>query len=143
MTTLQQSTIYNQLSVAGMKSILSTHLANAYVIPESIQPELKEYKLVYWSAAFLYSQIHIDFEGKITGVYYIERSGILYTVTMQNCILPDLYKVAREEPDRQIRISFRQARDHWQLPAACIIKLPAKFKSNCKPLRYSNDLDSH
>ena len=94
---------------------LETHFA----IPSDLHHELEEYKLVYWKADYLYKMIH---------GHEIECNDINYQVYMINCDLIQLYDIATNEPNRQIRVSFRRARKHWNLPAYAIIKLPAPRK---------------
>ncbi len=122
---------------ANQRESLNTSLKLDFSIPSPLHAELKEYKLVYWSASFLYQKIKICLDSEN---YCIERSDTQYQTSLINCSIEDLYKIARTEPDRQIRISFRQAREHWNLSAFCIIKLPAEFKGGCKPLRYCSSL---
>lgn len=98
---------------------LNKELKCNFAINSGLIPELEEYKLVYWKASYLY---------KMLKGYEIEHNDIKYRVTMINCDLVKLYDIALNEPDRQIRISFRRARKHWNLPACAIIKLPAPRK---------------
>lgn len=98
---------------------LNKELKCNFAINFDLLPELEEYKLVYWSASHLY---------KMLKGYEIEHNNIKYQLTMINCDLIQLYDIAINEPDRQIRVSFRRARKHWNLPACAIIKLPAPRK---------------
>jgi hypothetical protein len=112
----------NELSYKDIHALLKTSINYQFAVSNHLIPELEEYKLIYWTAAHLYKMIRICQESK---KYYIDRSDTLYSVTMQNCSIESLYGIARDEPDRQIRISFRRARKHWNLDPVAIIKLPA------------------
>lgn len=101
---------------AIIQSDLSRELKSHFAVHTSLIPELEEYRLVYWSASYLYQRIINN---------QLECKGIKYQITMLNCNLIQLYELAINEPDRQIRVSFRRARKHWNLPAYAIIKLPA------------------
>lgn len=100
-------------------TLLSYHLKFKFAIPDYLIPELEEYKLVYWKASYLYKMLKTN---------QIDHNDIKYQVTMINCDSVKLYDLALNEPDRQIRISLRRARKHWNLPACAIIKLPAPRK---------------
>lgn len=111
-----------------LKFDLTLNNARNFAIPACLITELEEYKLVYWRAAHLYKRLILNLEEKTNFEYFIARQGILYSVTMINCSIDTLYDIARNDPDRQIKISFRRARKHWNLPAYAIIKLPAPRK---------------
>jgi len=111
-----------------VKQELSTNLKTNFAIPCELIPELEEYRLVYWSAAHLYKRLMFNLEEKTGFNYYLDRQDIMYNVIMQNCSIDQIYAIARNEPDYQVRISFRRARKHWNLPAVAIIKLPAPRK---------------
>lgn len=114
---------------AIIQSDLSRELKSHFAVHTSLIPELEEYRLVYWSAAHLYKRLMFNLEEK-TGInYYIDRQDIMYSVNMINCSIDQIYDFAINEPDYQIRISFRRARKHWNLPAYAIIKLPAERKT--------------
>jgi len=112
-----------------VKQELDKNLKTHFAIPCELIPELAEYRLVYWSAAYLYKRLMFNLEEDTGFNWYIDRQDILYDVTMQNCTIGQLYEIATNDPDRQIRISFRRARKHWNLPATAIIKLPAERKT--------------
>lgn len=102
-----------------IQSDLSHELKSHFAIHHSFLPELEEYRLVYWKASHLYRMIQNN---------RIECKDIKYQVTMINCSLVSIYDLAMNEPDRQIRISFRRARKHWNLSPYALIKLPALLK---------------
>lgn len=103
-------------SYAIIQSDLSRELKNHFAIPADLIPELDEYRLVYWSASHLYKRLKDN---------QLESNDIKYQITMLNCSLISIYDLALNEPDSQIRISFRRARKHWNLLPYAIIKLPA------------------
>lgn len=105
--------------------LLSRQINYSFAIPDSLLPEFEEYKLIYWSARELYKRLMLNLEEAKNYDYYIDRQDTLYTVHMINCDINSLYDIAINEPDRQIRISFRRARKHWNLDPVAIIKLPA------------------
>jgi len=107
---------------------LSYHLKLCFSIPAELTPELEEYRLVYWSAAHLYKRLVTDLDMSSDNAFYISRQDTMYSVTMINCSIEQIYEFAINEPDYQIRISFRRARKHWNLPAVAVIKLPAPRK---------------
>lgn len=107
---------------------LKLKLNSSFAIPSELISELEEYRLVYWNASHLYKRLMLNLEEKTNYDYYIDKQDILYHVTMINCSIDQIYDIALNEPDRQIRISFRRARKHWNLPAYAIIKLPAPRK---------------
>ncbi len=113
------------LNYLNLSKILNTHLKSSFAIPTDLIPELEEYKLIYWSARELYKRLMFNLEDSKNYDYYIDRADTLYAVHMINCDIDTLYAIARQEPDRQIRISFRKARKHWGLNPVAIIKLPA------------------
>lgn len=113
----------------ALKLNLTSNIKNQFAIPSDLIPELEEYRLVYWSAAHLYKRLMFNLEEKTGFNYYIDRQDIMYAVTMLNCSIDQIYDFAINEPDYQIRISFRRARKHWNLPAVAIIKLPAPRKA--------------
>jgi len=123
----------------SLKLSLDLNLNTQFAIPYSLIPELEEYKLIYWNASHLYKMLQICQESK---KYCINRSDTLYSVIMQNCSIESLYAIARQEPDRQIRISFRKARKHWNLNPIAIIKLPAS-RSKIIELRNSEGNYNH
>lgn len=110
---------------AIIQSDLSRELKSHFAVHTSLIPELEEYRLVYWSASHLYKCLMINLEESRNFDYYIDRQNTLYSVVMQNCSIDSLYEIAVTDPDRQIRISFRRARKHWNLEPVAIIKLPA------------------
>lgn len=107
------------------RSNLKLKIQTQFAIPADLIPELEDYRLVYWSASHLYKRIMFNLEEKTGYEYYIDRQDILYQVTMINCSIDQIREIALSDPDRQIRVSFRRARKHWDLPACAIIKLPA------------------
>jgi hypothetical protein len=109
-------------------TLLSYHLKFDFTVPNSLTHELEEYRLVYWSAAYLYKRLMLNLEEKTGFNWYIDRQDIMYQVIMQNCSIDQIHDFAINEPDYQIRISFRRARKHWNLPATAIIKMPAPRK---------------
>lgn len=125
-----------------IKNELSRNINNQFAVPNELIPELAEYKLVYWSVSHLYKSLKLDLDNKINSDYYIDRQDTLYAVTMINCSILHLYDLAINEPDYQIRISFRRARKHWNLPAYAIIKLPAP-KGGLSQLRNSKGNYNH
>lgn len=108
---------------------LSRELKTKYAIHQTLISELEEYKLIYWSASHLYKRLMLNLEEKTNYDYYIDKQDTLYHVTMLNCSIDQIYDIALNEPDFQIRVSFRRARKHWNLPAYAIIKLPAPRNS--------------
>lgn len=111
------------------KTDLRLKLQTHFAIPAELQHELEEYKLIYWSARELYKRLILSLDGQHNYDYYINRQDTLYAVTMINCSIDQIYDFAMNGPDYQIRISFRRARKHWDLPAVAIIKLPAERKA--------------
>ena len=107
---------------------LSLKLRTHFAIPSTLIHELEEYRLVYWSAAHLYKRLMINLEEKTNFNYYLDRQDIMYQVIMQKCSIDQIHDFAINEPDYQVRISFRRARKHWNLPATAIIKMPAPRK---------------
>jgi len=118
----------SELNYLALTKLLNTHIKTSFAIPADLIPELEEYRLVYWSAAHLYKRLMFNLEEKTGFNWYIDRQDIMYDVTMINCSIDQIYDIAINEPDYQIRISFRRARKHWNLPAVAIIKLPAPRK---------------
>lgn len=118
-----------KLNYPDLSEILNTHIKTSFAIPAELIPELEEYRLVYWSAAHLYKRLMINLEEKTGFNYYIDRQDIMYEVNLINCSIDQIYDFAINDPDYQIRISFRRARKHWNLPATAIIKLPAERKT--------------
>lgn len=114
---------------AATKLLLSKEIKHSFVIPNDLHPELEEYKLIYWSARELYKRLMLNLDEQHNYDYYISRQDTLYNVTMINCSIDQIYDFAINDPDYQIRISFRRARKHWNLPAYAIIKLPAERKT--------------
>lgn len=104
---------------AIIQSGLNHQLKSQFAVHHSLLHELEEYRLVYWKASHLYRMVQNN---------RIECKDIKYQVTMINCDLVKLYELALNDPDRQIRISFRRARKHWDLSPYAIIKLPAPLK---------------
>lgn len=107
---------------------LNLKLRTHFAIPSTLIHELEEYRLVFWSASHLYKRLMINLEEKTNFNYYLDKQDIMYNVTMINCSIDTIYDLAVNEPDYQIRISFRRAHKHWNLPAIAIIKLPAPRK---------------
>lgn len=119
----------SELSYLDLTKVLNTHIKTSFALPAELIPELEEYRLVYWSASHLYKQLMLNLDEQHNYDYYISRQDTLYNVTMINCSIDQIYDIAINDPDYQIRISFRRARKHWNLPAYAIIKLPAPRKT--------------
>lgn len=122
-------TTNSKLNYLDLSKVLNTHLKSSFAVPANLIPELEKYKLVYWSASYIYKQLMQNLEYKTNFNLYLNYQDTLYLVTMQNCDLDTLYSLASKSPAQQIRISFRKARKHWNLPAAAIIKLPSERKT--------------
>lgn len=118
----------SELSYLSLTDVLNTHIKTSFAIPADLIPELEEYKLVYWCASYLYKQLMHNLSDKSNFNLYLNKQDTFYSVHMQNCDLDALYTIASKNPTQQIRISFRKARKHWNLPAIAIIKLPAERK---------------
>lgn len=99
------------------KSKLAHHMKYDFVIPVSLQPELSEYKTVFWSVDYFITNCQ---QGKLA------RHGIKWlNVVYQDCTRGEILRLATQFKNAQIKLSFRQARKHWNLPAYVIVKIAA------------------
>lgn len=99
---------------------LATALESYFAIPDELQSELAEYKMYYWSVEYLLNQLD-----NYSCLHLIIKDQV-YLIRFMNTNYTELNKLCAGNSNTQIRISFRRARAHWNLPAYCLVKLPAQ-----------------
>ena len=104
----------NQYSL--IKYTLHRAMQHNFTIPRELHHELDYYKCLFWSAEFWLSR---STDGTTT------RESKQFNEIYQDCTRGQIIKLLHENKNYQLKLSFRAARKHWNLPAYVIIKIAA------------------
>lgn len=104
----------NQYSL--MKYTLHKAMQDNFTISAELQPELDYYKCLFWS---------IDYWLSSSASGTTIRENKPFKEIYQDCTRGQIIALLHENKNYQLKLSFRAARKHWQLPAYVIIKIAA------------------
>jgi len=104
----------NQYSL--VKYTLHKAMQHNFTIPFDLHHELDYYKCLFWSVDYWLS--------RSTGGTTI-REGKSFREIYQDCTRGQIINLLHENRNYQLKLSFRAARKHWNLPAYVIIKIAA------------------
>ena len=104
----------NQYSL--IKYTLHKAMQYNFTIPIELQHELDYYKCLFWSVEYWLSRSTIG-----TTIREARQFKEIY----QDCTRGQIIKLLHENKNYQLKLSFRAARKHWNLPAYVIIKIAA------------------
>ena len=104
----------NQYSL--IKYTLHRAMQHNFTIPNDLHHELEYYKCLFWSVDYWLSRSTID-----TTI----REGKSFKEIYQDCTRGQIINLLHENRNYQLKLSFRAARKHWNLPAYVIIKIAA------------------
>ena len=104
----------NQYSL--IKYTLHRAMQHNFTIPNDLHHELEYYKCLFWSVDYWLSR-------SIIGTTI--REGKSFKEIYQDCTRRQIINLLHENRNYQLKLSFRAARKHWNLPAYVIIKIAA------------------
>lgn len=110
----RQAEKVNQYSL--MKYTLHRAMQHNFTIPSELHHELEYYKCLFWSVEYWLSRSTIG-----TTI----RENKAFREIYQDCTRGQIIKLLHENKNYQLKLSFRSARKHWNLPAYVIIKIAA------------------
>lgn len=87
-----------------------------FTISSDLHPELEYYKCLFWSVDYWLSRSTIG-----TTI----RENKTFREIYQDCTRGQILDLLNENRSYQLKLSFRAARKHWNLPAYVIIKIAA------------------
>jgi len=105
---------YNQYKL--MKYVLHKAMKYNFTVPANLHHELEYYKCLFWSVDYWKSQSN----GGMTA-----REDKQFIEVYHGCTRGQVLDLLNDSKSHQLKLSFRAARKHWQLPAYVIVKIAA------------------
>lgn len=108
--------VNNSIAYDATKRHLKQAMTNNFVISTGLQHELAEYKCLFWSTDHFLANCSYG---------QLKREGKEYTIVFQDCTRGQIIELCQQYKNAQLKLSFRTARKHWNLPAVVIVKIAA------------------
>lgn len=116
MSLSERNQVNGHVAYNRMKYNLHEAMQTQFSIPALLHHELEIYKCLFWSADYWLKQSQYGMT---------IRNDQAFKEVYQDCTRGEILELMQANKSFQLKISFRRARKHWNLPAYAIIKIAA------------------